>query len=185
MLRELSLRLVAEGVQAELEEHREQMGQQGPSGASERILVSAQYHSNGSIYIRRGQQIAKRLNGDLLVVVFMPGKRKLTKEAAAFKRSLHKMAKKRTPPSRNGSCVHPGIFPKRSFSMPSKKRDANRPWTFKEKPLAGILARLRHGRHTEAREGDRSILGGRPDSAWRLAHTSCPPFSAVSKRAIS
>lgn len=94
VLRELSLRLMAEGVQAELEEHREHMGLQGPSGASERILVSAQYHSNGSLYIRRGQQIAKRLNGDLLVVVFMHEKRKLTKEAAAFKRSLHKMAKK-------------------------------------------------------------------------------------------
>ncbi|GIO29135.1 MULTISPECIES: histidine kinase [Paenibacillus] len=94
VLRELSLRLVAEDVNAALEKHREEMGLQGPSGASERILVSAQYHWNGSIYIRRGQQIAKRLNGDLIVVVFVPEKSKLSKEAAAFKRSLHKMAKK-------------------------------------------------------------------------------------------
>ncbi|MWV42374.1 histidine kinase [Paenibacillus sp. HJL G12] len=94
VLRELSLRLVAEDVNTTLEKHREEQGLLGPSGASERILVSAQYHWNGSIYIRRGQQIAKRLNGDLLVVIFMLEKRKLTKEASAFKRSLQKMAKK-------------------------------------------------------------------------------------------
>ncbi|MGN7357020.1 histidine kinase [Paenibacillus sp. SAF-054] len=94
VLRELSLRLVAEDVNTTLEKHREEQGLLGPSGASERILVSAQYHWNGSIYIRRGQQIAKRLNGDLLVVIFMQAKSKLSKEAAAFKRSLQKMAKK-------------------------------------------------------------------------------------------
>lgn len=94
VLRELSLRLVAEDVHAALEKHREEMGLQGPSGVSERILVSAQYHWNGSIYVRRGQQIAKRLNGDLMVVVFMAEKRKLSKEEAAFKRSLLKMADK-------------------------------------------------------------------------------------------
>ncbi|WP_136605849.1 histidine kinase [Paenibacillus dokdonensis] len=94
VLRELSLRLVAEDVNSTLEKHRDEQGLPGPSGASERILVSAQYHWNGSIYIRRGQQIAKRLNGDLLVVIFMPDQSKLTKEASAFKRSLQKMAKK-------------------------------------------------------------------------------------------
>ncbi|MCJ8012439.1 histidine kinase [Paenibacillus sp. KQZ6P-2] len=94
VLRELSLRLVAEDVNSTLEKHREEQGLHGPSGASERILVSAQYHWNGSIYIRRGQQVAKRLNGDLLVVIFLNKKMRLTKEAAAFKRSLQKMAKK-------------------------------------------------------------------------------------------
>ncbi|MEC0239641.1 histidine kinase [Paenibacillus dokdonensis] len=94
VLRELSLRLVAEDVNSTLEKHRDEQGLSGPSGASERILVSAQYHWNGSIYIRRGQQIAKRLNGDLLVVIFMLDQSKLTKEASAFKRSLQKMAKK-------------------------------------------------------------------------------------------
>ncbi|BFH62294.1 histidine kinase [Paenibacillus azoreducens] len=94
ILRELSLRLMAEDVNTTLERHREELGLEGPSGASERILVSAQYHWNGSIYIRRGQQIAKRLNGDLLVIVFMPPKRKLSKDEENFKRSLHKMAQK-------------------------------------------------------------------------------------------
>ena len=65
VLRELALRLVAEDVNESLKEHREELGLVGPSGAAERILVSAQYHWNGSIYVRRGQQIAKRLNGDL------------------------------------------------------------------------------------------------------------------------
>ncbi|MDR0267538.1 histidine kinase [Paenibacillus sp.] len=94
VLRELSLRLVAEDVNSTLERYRDQLGLQGPSGASERILVSAQYHWNGSIYIRGGQQITKRLNGELLVVVFIAEKEKLTKEGEAFKRSLYKMAKK-------------------------------------------------------------------------------------------
>lgn len=94
LLRELSLRLVAEDVNSTLEKHRDEHGLPGPSGASERILVSAQYHWNGSIYIRRGQQIAKRLNGDLLVAIFMLDQSELTKEASAFKRSLQKMAKR-------------------------------------------------------------------------------------------
>lgn len=94
LLRELALRLVAEDVNSSLERYREELGLQGPSGASERVLVSAQYHWNGSIYIRRGQQIAKRLNGELLVVVFLRKNKLLSKEDTAFKRSLQKMAKK-------------------------------------------------------------------------------------------
>lgn len=94
VLRELALRLVAEDVNGSLEKHREEMGLIGPSGATERILVSAQYHWNGSIYVRRGQQIAKRLNGDLLVVTFAPPSGKLSKEAATFKRSLIKLIDK-------------------------------------------------------------------------------------------
>lgn len=70
ILRELALRLVAEGVNESLREHREEMGITVTTGIMERILVSTQYHWNGSIYIRRGQQIAKRLNGDLCAVVF-------------------------------------------------------------------------------------------------------------------
>ncbi|MBE1446266.1 histidine kinase [Paenibacillus sp. OAS669] len=94
VLRELSLRLVAEGVNESLEKYREEMGLLGPSGAGERILVSAQYHWNGSIHVRRGQQIAKRLNGDLHVVTFVSNKKQLGREEAAFKRSIMKLVEK-------------------------------------------------------------------------------------------
>ncbi|MBW7475261.1 universal stress protein [Paenibacillus oenotherae] len=94
ILRELALRIVAEGVNDSLDKHREEEGLAGPSGATERILVSAQYHWNGSIYIRRGQQIAKRLGGDLFVVAFVNRKKPLTKEADAFKRSIVQMVDK-------------------------------------------------------------------------------------------
>ncbi|TBL78597.1 universal stress protein [Paenibacillus thalictri] len=94
VLRELALRLVAEGVNDSLEKHREEMGLIGASGAAERILVSAQYHWNGSIYVRRGQQIAKRLNGDLLVVTFVDKRKELNKEEAAFRRSVKKLVEK-------------------------------------------------------------------------------------------
>ncbi|MHA6528732.1 histidine kinase [Paenibacillus sp. BAC0078] len=94
VLRELSLRLVAEGVNETLEKHREEQGLIGPSGASERILVSTQYHWNGSLYVRRGQQIAKRLNGDLMVVTFVLPKRPLTKEQQSFKRSITKLVER-------------------------------------------------------------------------------------------
>ncbi|WP_018758462.1 universal stress protein [Paenibacillus terrigena] len=94
VLRELALRLVAEGVNDSLERHRERLGLIGPSWAAERILVAAQYHWNGSIYIRRGQQIAKRLNGDLRVVTFVKPGMELTKESATFKRSIVKLTEK-------------------------------------------------------------------------------------------
>lgn len=94
VLRELALRLVAEDVNESLEEHRDQMGYSGPSGATERILVTTQYHWNGSIYVRRGQQIAKRLNGDLHVVTLRKKNKPLTKEAAAFRRSTMKLVEK-------------------------------------------------------------------------------------------
>ncbi|MEK3867395.1 histidine kinase [Paenibacillus sp. FSL H7-0716] len=93
-LRELALRLVAEDVNDSLEKYREEQGLIGPSGAAERILVSAQYHWNGSIHIRRGQQIAKRLGGDLLIVSFVPPKKTLSREAATFKRSIIKLVEK-------------------------------------------------------------------------------------------
>ncbi|MGF7050515.1 two-component system sensor histidine kinase KdpD [Paenibacillus sp. DS2015] len=92
ILRELTLRLVAEGVNDSLEKYREEWGLIGPSGAGERILVSTQYHWNGSIYMRRGQQIAKRLNGELLIVTFVNKDKELTREAAVFKRSQLKLA---------------------------------------------------------------------------------------------
>ncbi|MNI05170.1 Sensor protein KdpD [compost metagenome] len=94
VLRELALRLVAEGVNDSLERYREEMGLIGPSGATERILVSVQYSWNGSIYVRRGQQIAKRLNGELIVISFQNPKRADTKEEAAFKRSLLQLVRK-------------------------------------------------------------------------------------------
>ncbi|MEK3917777.1 histidine kinase [Paenibacillus sp. FSL H7-0331] len=94
VLRELSLRLMAEGVNDSLDKHRDELGLIGPSGATERILVSAQYHWNGSIYVRRGQQIAKRLNGDLRVVTFVNPQKELSKVEATFKRSIVKLVKK-------------------------------------------------------------------------------------------
>jgi two-component system sensor histidine kinase KdpD len=60
----------------------------------ERILVSVQYHWNGSIYVRRGQQIAKRLNGDLIVVSFHNSKKIVSKETAMFKKSIAKLVEK-------------------------------------------------------------------------------------------
>ncbi|MBW5446293.1 histidine kinase [Cohnella sp. CFH 77786] len=93
-LRELALRLMAEDVNESLEKHREEEGLLGPSGAAERILVSAQYVWNGSIYIRRGQQIAKRLGGDMRVVTFVRPGKPLSADSAAFKRSIVKLAEK-------------------------------------------------------------------------------------------
>jgi len=94
VLRELSLRLMAEDVNESLEKHREKLGLVGPSGAAERILVSVQYHWNGSIYIRRGQQIAKRLNGELVVISFVSPGKELSKEQATFRRSMIKLTEK-------------------------------------------------------------------------------------------
>lgn len=94
LLRELALRLMAEGVNESLDKHREELGLTGPSGASERILVSTQYHWNGSIYVRRGQQIAKRLNGELLVVTFIHKNKGLSRDQAAFRRSIIKLVEK-------------------------------------------------------------------------------------------
>lgn len=94
VLREISLRLMAEGVNDSLEKHREEMGLVGPSGAAERILVTAQYHWNGSLHVRRGQQIAKRLNGDLMVATFVQPNRKPTKDQQSFKRSIRKLIEK-------------------------------------------------------------------------------------------
>ena len=94
VLRELALRLVAEDVNDSLEKYREEIGMVGPSGATERILVSSQYHWNGSIHVRRGQQIAQRLNGELLVVSFHNPHKTLSKEAAMFKKSIVKLVEK-------------------------------------------------------------------------------------------
>ncbi|MED1953064.1 histidine kinase [Brevibacillus centrosporus] len=94
VLRELALRFVANGVNEALEGYREKHGMVGASGASERVLVSAQYHWNGSILVRRGQQVAKRLGGELLVVCFRSSTKKLTKEEATFRRSISKLVEK-------------------------------------------------------------------------------------------
>ncbi|QCT04786.1 universal stress family protein [Paenibacillus algicola] len=93
-LRELALRLVAEEVNERLVEHRKEQGLGGPSGASEHILVSIQYHWNGSIYIRRAQQISKRLNGRLSVVTFVHAQKPLTPDQETFKSSLLKLVHK-------------------------------------------------------------------------------------------
>ena len=94
VLRELSLRFLAGEVEEDLTEYREQEGLMGPSGASERIMVCVQYHWNGSILIRRGDQIAKRLGGELLIVCFIPAQKKLSKEEEIFKKSMQKLINK-------------------------------------------------------------------------------------------
>lgn len=94
LLRELALRLVAKDAHASLAQRRGAKGMDGPAGSAERILVAVQYHWNGSLYIRRGQQIARRLNGDVLVVAFIQPGKKLSREERAFKRSMLKLAEK-------------------------------------------------------------------------------------------
>ncbi|WP_166246459.1 histidine kinase [Paenibacillus turpanensis] len=94
ILREIALRLMAEGVNDSLEKYRDEKGFSGPSGVTERILVATQYHWNGSIYVRRGQQIAKRLNGDLWVISFVPMRGKLTKDRFAFRHTIRKLCDK-------------------------------------------------------------------------------------------
>ncbi|MBD3919369.1 histidine kinase [Paenibacillus sp. PR3] len=91
VLRELALRLMAEDVNGSLEKHREAEGLTGPSGASERVIVCVQYRWNSSTYIRRGQQIAKRLNGELNVISFVKEHAVLTKEESMFKRMMLKL----------------------------------------------------------------------------------------------
>ncbi|MGE6716551.1 histidine kinase [Peribacillus frigoritolerans] len=93
-LRELSLRFLAEEVEEDLTEQREQEGLMGPSGATERILVCVQYHWNGSTLIRRGDQIAKRLGGEFLIASFIPLSKKLSKEEEIFKSSMQKLVNK-------------------------------------------------------------------------------------------
>lgn len=94
VLRELALRFIAGEVNDALDEYREKHGIVGPSGASEKILVTVQYHYNGSILVRRGQQISKRLGGDLQVVCFQPPNRKFTNDELTFKRSIIKLVEK-------------------------------------------------------------------------------------------
>ncbi|WGU96252.1 histidine kinase [Paenibacillus dendritiformis] len=94
LLRELALRLVAKDAHASLAQRREAKGMDGPAGSAERILVAVQYHWNGSLYIRRGQQIARRLNGDMLVAAFIRPGKKLTREERAFRRSIRKLTEK-------------------------------------------------------------------------------------------
>ncbi|CAM3864296.1 universal stress protein [Mesobacillus zeae] len=94
ILREISLRVLAGEVHADLEEYRISRGMKGASGSTEKIMVAAQYHWNGSILVRRGHQIAKRLGAELVIACFLPKNKKLTLEEAAFKASLEKLADK-------------------------------------------------------------------------------------------
>ena len=94
VLRELALRFLANEVNGVLDEYREKHGMTGPSGASVKILVTVQYHWNGSILVRRGQQISKRLGGDLRVVCFQPPTKKLSSDELTFKRSIIKLVEK-------------------------------------------------------------------------------------------
>ena len=94
VLRELTLRFLAGEVDDELDGYRQKLGLIGPSGATERVLVPVQYHLNGSLLVRRGQQIAKRLGAELFVVCFLPAEKKLTKEEETFRRSIKKLVDK-------------------------------------------------------------------------------------------
>ncbi|TDK55363.1 histidine kinase [Bacillus salipaludis] len=94
VLRELALRYLAGEVNDDLDDYREKHGMTGPSGASEKILVTVQYHWNGSILVRRGQQITKRLGGELLVVCFQSSNKKLSKNELTFKRAIIKLVEK-------------------------------------------------------------------------------------------
>ena len=94
LLRELAFRTLADDVNGALEQQRHELGLEGPSGVTERIVVLAQYGWNGSIHIRRGDQIAKRLNGQLSIVTFVPTERRLNAIEASFKRSIVKLVAK-------------------------------------------------------------------------------------------
>nr|WP_028547000.1 histidine kinase [Paenibacillus taiwanensis] len=94
ILRELALRTLANDVNGSLTQHRQELGLSGPSGVAERILVLAQYGWNGSIHVRRGHQISKRLNGELFIISFVHPKKPLTSIQATFRRSLKKLAAK-------------------------------------------------------------------------------------------
>ncbi len=94
ILRELALRVVAEEVNEALEEYRDRHGLIGPSGASERVLVTVQYHWNGSTLVHRAQQVAKRLGADLLVVCFRSKGSELSREATAIKRAIVELTEK-------------------------------------------------------------------------------------------
>ena len=94
LLRELALRTLADDVNGALELERHELGLQGPSGVTERIVVLAQYGWNGSIHIRRGDQIAKRLNGQLSIVTCVPSTRRLNGVEASFKESIVKLTAK-------------------------------------------------------------------------------------------
>lgn len=94
VLRELALRFVAGGVNDDLDDYREKHGLVGPSGAAEVVLVLVTYHWNGSLLVRRGQQIARRLGSELLVVSFQSQNKSMSREEAAFKRSISKLVEK-------------------------------------------------------------------------------------------
>lgn len=94
VLRELALRFFAGEVNDTLDEYRIQHGMVGSSGASEKILVMVQYHWNGSILVRRGHQIAKRLGGELVVVCFQKAGVRLSNESMTFKKSISKLVEK-------------------------------------------------------------------------------------------
>ncbi len=94
VLRKLALRFLAGEVDGELDGYRQKLGLVGPSGANERVLVPVQYNLNGSLLVRRGQQIAKRLGAELFSVCFLPVGKKLSKGEETFRRSIKKLVDK-------------------------------------------------------------------------------------------
>jgi len=94
ILRELALRLVAEDVNDKLEAYRKSHGMNDSSSATERVLVAVKYNSNGTLLIRRGQQVANRLNGELHLVTVNDDRHKYSSAELAFKEAVSRLAKK-------------------------------------------------------------------------------------------
>lgn len=94
ILREFALRLIADDVNERLEQYRKTHAVQNALPAAEKILVALSYNSNGTLLIRRGQQLANRLNGELHIMTVTDEKRKKTTEELAFKDAILKLADK-------------------------------------------------------------------------------------------
>lgn len=94
ILRELTLRVVADDVNEKLESYRTFYGLPTNSSVTDRVLVAVQYNSNGTLLVRRGQQIANRLNAELDIITIVDGKQKLGQEERAFKEAITRLAEK-------------------------------------------------------------------------------------------
>ncbi len=94
ILRELTLRVVADDVNTKLESYRKFYGLPPSSAVTDRVLVAVQYNSNGTLLVRRGQQVANRLNAELDVITIVDAKQKLRAEELAFKEAISRLVEK-------------------------------------------------------------------------------------------
>ncbi len=93
VLREIALRELAEEVDTSLDAYRRQHGMQGPSGATERIMVACQYRYSARLLLERGVRLARRLNADLKVVVVRDLRRELDEAQAAERAHIRERAR--------------------------------------------------------------------------------------------